>query len=518
MLNFYGIAAQGQGEPKRYQYKPDLKGMLHVFLVIFDHCQGQKLKVFQSIEAALTEHLSQADPMQRAKTTFRATTAKWLRTRDLANFFFQDPISLPLKLQIARILDEPCELQAKWGRIFPRLLSALEGADPALAAEQLGDAQSEFRLLVEWIALHFLEQDPEPPPPNLTLELARGNYPQSLWRQRDKLYHNANPFWQPQNPLCRGEFLAQQILLYLARPKQSLEVAETAEQQHLLADHEADHLSMQLPEAEGTSEPLIPENLTETLLRLQTLVQARIPREGVRHFFALLRQLSEQKELLASFEMSVHFKLLGLDNKSEARRLKAEEELLRLFELLSQVKVKRKYHASEQMRERVRPFLSLLSQERIGLSSLSSRFELNLDPLFKPRRGASLCLGGHLAWVPVEAFAESPTKHALLLPLLSFVTGSWLIEYPQRRGVLRMKGEDLLQGSAIRVTPQGKKNLLHKLDQTLNYMEKRNYIQKMRKQAAANQNPWEEEYSFSAPPELLASLQDSLNQSRLVHA
>lgn len=153
---------------------------------------------------------------------FRVTTAKWLRTRDIAHFIYQDPISQPLKMRLCQILNLPKEIEEKWSLIHPLLLEALQGADPLEAALQLGDPSSEFRLLVEWLALHFLEQDPEPPPANLTLEIVRGKFPLSYWKQRDHSSHKALPFWLPENPLCRGEHLSQQILLHLAGDRKSV--------------------------------------------------------------------------------------------------------------------------------------------------------------------------------------------------------------------------------------------------------------------------------------------------------
>lgn len=57
MLKFYGITGQAGDQAQRYTYKPDLKGMLHAFMVIHDHHEGRREPIFQSIEEALVEHL-----------------------------------------------------------------------------------------------------------------------------------------------------------------------------------------------------------------------------------------------------------------------------------------------------------------------------------------------------------------------------------------------------------------------------------------------------------------------------
>ena len=76
----------------------------------------------------------------------------------------------------------------------------------------------------------------------------------------------------------------------------------------------------------------------------------------------------------------------------------------------------------------------------------------------------------------------------------------------------------LLSGAAIRVTAQGKRGILNKLEQSLDYMIKRNYISQVKSKEAVNLNPFEREYSLTAPPALLLSLQQSFKQSQVAHA
>ena len=72
----------------------------------------------------------------------------------------------------------------------------LRGFDPDLAAELLGDTASEFFLCLQWISLHFMEQDPEMPPANLRLEFVRGQFPQAIWSKGANQSEQPESFWQ----------------------------------------------------------------------------------------------------------------------------------------------------------------------------------------------------------------------------------------------------------------------------------------------------------------------------------
>lgn len=503
MLHFFGIGENPSGEPERFSYKINLTESLLALLELIQTSQAKRPLVMEGIKQALDAHLSHSSASREDRQSFRAKTAQILRVRDMAQFLFADPESLALKTALARKLVEPMEPLAKWEEIKEIFILFLQGFDPVVAAQQLGDGESEFALCLQWIALHFLEHDTEHPPAHLRLELVKGQFPKSVWRLKEHHASSSESFWIPENPLCRPNHLAHQLMLeFYKREMRALVPSDQTKALNLEPMEEADALSLEFGQETGqlvTHE----ESPQESLLALQRMVQQKYSFDGVRHLMALFRQLGQAKGELMEFKVKNHFALLGMKDPSA----KQEGIFQEVLELLESIRVKRRYNRASPITERRTPFLSVTAETRKGLSERPESLELRLDRLFLPSGQNPFRLGAHLSLLPEEIFAESPNRHPYLTPLASYLTGSWLINFPRDKGRISQSATELIEGCALRVTAQSKKSILGKLQSELAYMQEKRYIGTVQRHPSKEGNPWLDRFEIPAPEPMMRYLE-----------
>ena len=516
LLDFYGILPQ-EGEPTRYRHKPDLAGMLHAFLVIHDHHSGEQALILASIDDALSERMAKADRAERQRPSFRALTAKWLRTRDLAGFVGEEPSQYPLRLAVARLLHQPREIAVKWELILSLLAQNFASADAAWVLQELSCQESGLGRLLQWVALHFLEQDPEPPPPNLRLELVRGRFPLAAWRQGEQLLQRPAPFWQPKNPLCRAEYLSHQLLWQLLQGKsqktgQALSFPLPSEPPLALEFHFPGSLEQ---EGQMTLQPL---DTSASLLELQRRIQRDLPAGSLRQFFALLRQMTQQAKFRNRLDLDQHLAQLGLEQGAAPKKQEALAELQTLLAYLNQVEVRRKYREGAEHLESTNPLITSLGADWVGFRALPKRLNLLLDPLFEPNPHNPYRLGGHLALLPDALLHQKGKAQAWALPLTSYLYGAFLWEFPSHQGLHRCRLGQLVAGAGLPLSAQAKTNLLTKLGQELDHLTQKGYLAAWQAEGQPGQHPEDLTLTLQAPANLVSQLGPVTPAPSLPHA
>jgi hypothetical protein len=390
------------------------------------------------------------------------------------------------------------------------------------------------------VSLFFLEQDDESPPANLELQFIRSQFPKIVWKKRDGFAASSNPFWLPNNLFCRSSYLLTRVI---SRVYGGVAESDTVDGQLVLrgggksvqlkgvfADGSPffarfptsppDEVRLEVDEKEGANRQLvlIPESASETLLSLQKIAQKRYSHEGVRHLLGIFRQLSEAGAAgMVDFDVRRH---LALVSRITKRGLVSQKQLSlfeRVFSLLKRVKVIRFWSAGSVPKRVTSRFITEISSEEDPADSSKAMKRLLLDPIFFPAAENAYRLGSHLLLVPPELFRESIQKHALLPGLSSFVTGTWLNEFPINRGVATKTTREVINGSVFNLTDSSKYKIVEKIGSELSYMNQKSFITDYRVTKDENGNPWNDLHSFAAPDEVKNAIDDRIRDERLAH-
>lgn len=493
MLHFQGIRTNRLGVPERFSIQYDLRASLEALLVIVEHHQAEGQAVLESIQTSLDDHLRFSAPGGQAKFEHRRATAQWFRARDMARFLFEEPGLKRLKLTVFERLGEPRPLEDKWQLIKEDLAQGIVELEPGYAHRQLLDPHSGLHRLLEAVALFFLEQDEELPPMNLEMEFVKGDFPRRIWRRKDGLSPGSAPFWTPQNPLCDPLVLQQLVLerIFEERVSQALE-APRARSGELWAEPSGP-VSLRFDDHSDQLE-LIPQSPAETLLMLQREVQRQNSFEGSKHLLAVMRQLGEAQTSRFRFDCKAHFELLGRLKTGHSISDRQQRLLEETLSTMERVKVRRET-AQETLEH---PLLSVWG--KVEAQRGPGALELLLDPVLY----GGLGLGRQLALLPREIFLESTQTHGMVPGLMAYLTGWWLVQYPEKNGVFQCRADKLIEAFTLKKSSAQKAKFQAKIKSELKYMAQKAYISSF--EIRPDPNPFEEEYRITAPAAMLDSL------------
>jgi hypothetical protein len=108
---------------------------------------------------------------------------------------------------------------AAWQAIIPLLLSQLQGLNRETVQEELSWKFSPVGEMLWVITWFFMEREAINPPAKIILVCDR--FPYYLWvTEQQKEGSVQQSFWQPDNPLCRWEWLAMDLLLHWLQTNQ----------------------------------------------------------------------------------------------------------------------------------------------------------------------------------------------------------------------------------------------------------------------------------------------------------
>ncbi|MBU3914854.1 hypothetical protein KKA14_04905 [bacterium] len=520
MLRFYGIRFNGQGVPERFNVSYALRESLHAGLYINDFFQEDQEKTINAINDEIEKLF--AEPANKKNTKkFRFMVAKWFRTKDIVQFIYKDKQTCGLKLKIAGILDTPETIEAKWDSIKTEVMTYVSDFSSDEINGLLSNSESDLSLIFEMVSLFFLEQDDETPPANLELHFIRSQFPKIIWKKQDGFNASTNPFWLPKNQFCRPSFLAMEIISTMYKGAEVFNTKlQVNNQQAVLnsfnslhPEQAPDEIYLELAETEDENSQLsmIPETAAETLISLQKIIQKRFTHEGVKHFLAILRQFAEtQSGNICHFDTFKHLNLVSSATMEGTFSDKQCSIFESVFKILQSMRVKRFWGVDSSRKQVTNPFILEVGNEISGSNVFGVVKKVLLDPLFLPGPGNPFRLGNHLTLISQRLFRESIQKHALLPGLSSYLTGTWLNEFPKNRGVTEKTSKEIIEGCAFNITPANKFRILHKLESELAYMTERSYISAYNLRQDKEGNPWNNVHQLIAPEVVMKGIADKM--------
>lgn len=536
MLKFYGIRSNHLGEPERYTLSIALKESLNAALYILDYFDGDKAKTIEAIKEEIDTLFTTQGGVQKKDQNFRFLVAKWFRTKDIIEFICTSTALRPLYIAIARILNTPKAIEEKWQVIKELTVEFLLERSAGERKSQMSDPESGVNMLLQMATLLFMEQDEEMPPANLELQFVRNQFPKIIWKKQDGINAFSFPFWLPKNRYCHPLFLNSEINESISKREKSAliktlpkiatqpDVKNTA-----IASFDFKELDVSAKQANikihSTNGDLLNEQLalfsesvSETLLGLQKKIQKKYSHEGVKHFLAILRQLSEvisKHSSTCDFDCGKHFELIL--KSSQLKKISQKQMTLfrNIFSELQKLEVERDWEGStpEPGDRTCNPFIAEISQFFRRGKKLPVK-KVVVDPLFLPNKSNPYRLGAHLKLIPDNVFKESSSRHALVPGLASYLCGAWMLNYPEKKGTLCKKAHEILEGCAFNVTPASRYRILNKLKSELQFMEKKRYIKNFKTEKNKSGNPWDEMFSVTAPDSLQTLIANSFTPAQ----
>ena len=512
MLHFHGIRFKN-GIPERFSKRYELLTILRQLIEQLASNEYHFERVRDSIRDELERLYTEKANNQQKR---RFISAQLSRKRDLLYFLFKDKKLIPQKIQLAKILLERKTIEGKWKlmvelfhqKIFPAY------SDELLEVILSSPDHPIYRLL-QTIHLFFLEQTEERPPANIQLKFIPLKFPTVLWIHTEGTVQNADAFWTPQDTCCRFQYLSSSLLV---RPQLLGESSKSIETKPPIASSKQKKLPSNfyhqgaLPaqisleyQAKGRNPKqleLIPESPAETLITFQKDIQKSFSHEGLKHFLAIMKQLTQQDNVLGQFSFVAHFqrlyKHLPINPSSKALDLTHL-----ILDSLQNLKVIRRWQEGNDWLERKQPFLTYLGEETTSSNSHEvsnlPKYLYQIDPLFISTKHHPYGFGTSLSLIEDAIFQESTRQHALLTGLAAYLNGSWLLEFPQQEGVLEKNAEEIFAGCSFNISASGKYRMIHKLRDELSYMEKKNYISNFKVISSREKNPWKDIYRIRAP-------------------
>ncbi|MCP4749369.1 MAG: hypothetical protein GY866_00615 [Proteobacteria bacterium] len=528
MLKFYGIRFNKQGTPERFTLSFSLRESLNASLYIHDYFHGDLQKTTKAIDEEIDKLFQNAGEVKKQNRLFRFTVAKWFRTKDIVRFIYRNEQTSNYKLEIARILNTPEPIEEKWRLIEPIFLFDVLRQSAEECSEQLSDPESDLNLTLQMINLFFLEQDDEIPPANLELQFIRYQFPKIIWKKRDGFNVSSNPFWIPKNPYCRLPYLSTRIVSRIyetARDftginEQPALPAASPSFDLLFPDEGPDEIRLEFEDGQDRNNqaPLIPETAAETLLSLQKTIQRNYSHDGVKHLLGIFRQLAEvESEHICGFNAEKHLTLVARPTGNGTFTEKQRNLFSGVFRTLLGMRVKRFWSRDGQTREISNPLLLEFAEETAHPGLSGKIRKILLDPIFFPSRHNPFRLGGHLMLIPEGLFRESTQKHALLPGLASFLTGTWLNDFAQKKGIAEKTTREIIEGCAFNVTSSNKYRIVRKLKSELVYMEEKCYIAKYKLDEDKDGNPWNDMHRISASDETMNAIAEKMRMINANH-
>lgn len=542
MLKFYGIRFNQQGVPERFSLSFALKESLNACLYIHDFFQGDLQKTTAAIADEINKLFQKTDQVKCKR--FRLSVSRWFRAKDIIQFFYNDARFIKDKIKIARILNTPKLIEDKWQLIEPIILRVYFELKAKERDEQLSNPESELNLILQMVSLFFLEQDDEVPPANLELQFVRYQFPKIIWKKRDGFNASSNPFWLPKTPYCRASYLttrlisrihqisrgstniipasspsqAQKEMALEERPEKKLPATFSFNILYPESKPNEIRLELEGSDDENSQLSMIPETAAEALFSLQRMVQKRYSYDGAKHLFGIFRQLAEAAPNdVCGFDLGKHFRLVCKISKEGTCSEKQLTIFSGIFQILGRLKVNRFWAGEGKKKKITNSFMLEIGSESTSSNPLDIVKKMVLDPLFFPGAGNPFRLGTHLRLMSKKLFQESVQKHALLLGVSSFMTGTWLNNFTREKGTALKTSREIIEGCALNITPASKYKILDKLKSELAYMKEKCYISKYIYRQDANGNPWNDLHQFTAPDTVMQRITEKIQLAEAAH-
>ncbi len=163
---------------------------------------AQELWVYYQQEGIIVRPFDELPPLKLSQEPGLETTIQ-----DVHKFIVSDLNLIPLETRKAvfeyATLQEPP--QQAWHQIAPLLCAQLDHLDDETLKEELTWKFSPVAEILWTLTWFFMERQKVIPPQSVNM--VSGRFPYYLWLTDD----NTQSFWEPEQPLCRWEWLAMDI-------------------------------------------------------------------------------------------------------------------------------------------------------------------------------------------------------------------------------------------------------------------------------------------------------------------
>lgn len=461
-----------------------------------------------------------------------------MRSRDILRYLGEVPEEAGLRHAVLRaVLDMPAAAE-RWSRIKAMLVEELRrgGAPtqdwPGLRC-RLSRRNSDLGRLLQAVALFNFDEDPEQPPPHLTVHFAAGHFPDHEWRWDPSVVVTNRPAaWVPAAPLCRWEYLAADLLLDLQAARQTPTAAGMSPAQAspppplpaATAPHGAAPAcegrltalycrAMRDGDGDGHEQvELLPLQPAALLPELQRQVHRRWGAEGLRLFFLLMERLVAQPAgEPVSLEPGQLVRIAGEGGVSRAVLRARAAKLERIVTLLAEQEVHRVFTAEGRDWMETAPLLAVLARRGslagsgIGAGAAQSpappalRLRVLADPLLVGPQEAPAA-SRRFQELPLPLLRLSPREHPLALGLYVYVRGVWQVAQG-RADATSQTARQLFEDAGFWLKPASRYRMLEQLKTELRFLQEQGFIGAWRIQRGTRRDMLQERYRIEPPAE-----------------
>ena len=523
MLKFHGIQMY-KGIPERFKIQYHLFISLQLALNQLELHEENVENAIQSIKNQVQQIFKNLHTNSKGTREYKTNVSQHQRAIDILVFLGSKKEIFPIKSKIASILLLHDTIENKWKKVQGLLVRQIElligGKDLVILTS---DPNSDIHKILQMVILFFLDQNVEIPPPNLLMKFVFGAFPLHTWSQISQIEGAYIPLWTPKNKFCRLQYLAGQLLISLGKKPYSLCTKEQKDAHQketgtsVLKSKNKVIITFKYSEPGRSEEQLlmIPNSPSESLVEFQKNIRQKYTYEGVRHFFGILRQISNSpRNENCLFDVKKHLLLLSKPNRLgifPEKQVKFFYDVLCEFKNLNVIRTWETYQSTNALAQQIG-----IEEEANQKMSNYPIIKLLLDKLFLPSANNFLSLGSFLSLMPSKLFKENIRQHAILPSLSAYFSCVWLSEFKRNYGVTEKTAEEIIEGSMMTVSKTGKYRVIHKLKSELSYMEQRKYISKFSINPSSEKNPWKDRYKVSASADCMLKIKGYFNESQVL--
>lgn len=545
-----------------------LETALSTLLRMYDRCGGPLPEVSGLIEGEIERSLNER---KVGRERVQSHLQHLLRARDIHRYAMSPPELTPLKVAILEHLLFHRDPAGRWASIREFLAGRMEmlcespwsgiTANLENYKQALTDRRGHLGRLLTLVAMFNLELEGEAAPDNAVIHFIKGQFPLYHWElgglngHGGQQVHGDSPLgWQPENPLCRWEYLANDLFHFLLRkqgqenavrerrentepssteirqPFQPFQPSLQSSPTTMLPDFPAPSLpegaagDLQIfSRLEGWKHQgdqqmeLLPFDPVAFFPELLSLVHRRLGVEAVKPLVLLIHHACSRPAggtlVVETARLAADATLNDLSSRGMAASLRRLE---RVLELLSGVELTRIPLGTQQESGRTSRLLRILPlpplpgepageaadvvdsdtrlvQEVSGKAA--SEIQVEIDPvMFQIGREA---LGKQGLELPEILMISGGKYHPYVIPLYLFLRRCW--SEASRPEPLERSIDQLTAAAGLWVSPTGRYRALEAIKADLNLLTERGYLAKWRIKRGSRDEGTEDRFVMIPP-------------------
>ncbi len=438
-------------------------------------------------------------PIHEGKKRF--LVAIKIRTKELLMFFQRHNLHHQLLWQTLKILVKAISVRNKWEEL-EKLCSTQNFCKKFLDDQKNRDFFEDYIL---FIRLCFLNQIKEPPPVNLQLHFVNAKFPQCNWVVTDYSEKLKNKEWFAKEECCNSDFLRMRLLRCFNKPD-AINIEQTPSKNSIAETVKLKAIRLSYKKQEKQAKLF--ESQADEVMRLfiQDILSEYPNKKGINHLIAILYQIQNNyQDGTCIFDWQKHFNLILKPKR--AVNLKLQSKIAQdIFDKLQKLKVIRVFQKKEHSYEEHSSLIVILKniyfpeQQYLKKDLQQNTMQLQIDSTIISNQNNHLNFSVAVRFLPVALLQESERAYPFLLLLCIYLYDCWIYEYPKLRGNIKKKIKEMIAGSYIKTTENGKYRIAQRIRSALQYLKQKNYIGNYQIQNSS-QNILETIYLLSAPLE-----------------